>query len=139
LSESMHLTWSRDAVIAELSHNPAARVLLAEEEGETVGCIHWWKVIDEVQIMNLAVRPAFRRRGIARLMLEAAVRAARGEGATAVVLEVREGNVPAVALYESTGFQTIAIRPGYYEDTGENALFMRLEAGENLDFSCNLP
>ncbi len=139
LSESMHLPWSRDAVVAELGRNPAACVLLAEEEGEAVGCIHWWMVFEEAQIMNLAVRPAFRRRGIARLLLDAAVRAARTEGATAVVLEVREGNAPAVALYAAAGFRTIAVRRRYYEDTGENALFMRLEAGENLDFSCNLP
>ena len=139
LSESMRLTWSRDAICAELGSNPAACVLLAEEEGEAAGCIHWWTVFDEAQIMNLAVRPVYRRRGIARLLLDAAIQSARREGATAVVLEVRAGNTPAIELYTAAGFRTVAVRPGYYEDTGEDALFMRLEAGENLDFSCNLP
>jgi ribosomal-protein-alanine N-acetyltransferase len=139
LSETMRLPWSRDAVESELVRNPAACILLAEEGEEEIGCIHWWTVFDEIQIMKLAVRPAFRRRGIARLLLDAAVRAARTEGAAAVVLEVREGNTPAVALYTAAGFRMIAIRRGYYEDTGENALFMRLDVSEKFDFSCNLP
>jgi ribosomal-protein-alanine N-acetyltransferase len=105
----MRLPWSRDAVESELRPQSAARILLAEEGGEEIGCIHWWTVFDEIQIMNLAVRPAFRRRGNARLLLDAAVRAARTEGAAAVVLEVREGNTPAVALYTAAGFRMIAI------------------------------
>lgn len=82
----------------------------------------------EMEVYNIAVTAAFRRRGIASKLLSLALRAAAGNGATRAILEVRESNTAAIALYRSLDFIQVGIRRGYYHDTGENALvFARSE------------
>jgi ribosomal-protein-alanine N-acetyltransferase len=77
---------------------------------------------DEMHLLNLAVHPAHRRRGIARFLLTTALVRARSQGAAVVWLEVRPSNRAALALYHSFGFEEVGIRPGYYTDNGEDAL-----------------
>lgn len=77
---------------------------------------------DEVEILNLAVLPAMRRRGIARTLLLSALQAASKMGMQKAWLEVRATNAPAISLYESCRFCRAGIRPRYYPDTGEDAL-----------------
>jgi ribosomal-protein-alanine N-acetyltransferase len=73
-------------------------------------------------LMNIAVDPPARRRGLANAMLEAMLeRAGRAEAYT---LEVRTSNAPAIALYERFGFKSVGTRPRYYQDTGEDAIIM---------------
>jgi ribosomal-protein-alanine N-acetyltransferase len=77
-------------------------------------------------LMNVAVDPPLRRRGLADALLEELIgRVAPGEPIT---LEVRPSNGPAIALYERFGFRSAGTRPGYYRDTGEDALIMWLGA-----------
>ena len=86
---------------------------------------------DVWHVMDLAVAPAFRRQGIARALV-AEFLAAAGSAGRGVLLEVREGNAEAVALYEGLGFVTAGVRRRYYPDTGEDALVMLREpAGED--------
>ncbi|MCL4842987.1 MAG: ribosomal protein S18-alanine N-acetyltransferase [Bryobacteraceae bacterium] len=75
---------------------------------------------DEAEILNLAVDPAHRRRGLARKLLAAAFRAPR-----TFFLEVRESNASAQALYRSLGFTECGRRPGYYRQPDEAAILMR--------------
>jgi [ribosomal protein S18]-alanine N-acetyltransferase len=75
----------------------------------------------EREILNLAVHPSFRRRGIARSLLEDELARSRG----AWFLEVRESNLAALALYESMGFHPSGRRPDYYLDPPESAIVMR--------------
>ena len=82
--------------------------------------------LDEFTVARIASLPSFRRRGIARALLGRAIATARASGVTVVFLEVRAGNVPAIALYESVGFIATRRRKGYYAD-GEDALDMRWE------------
>jgi ribosomal-protein-alanine N-acetyltransferase len=73
-------------------------------------------------LMNVAVDPASRRRGIGRALLEEMFdRAGRDRQFT---LEVRTSNAPAIALYEQLGFRSAGTRPRYYRDTGEDAVIM---------------
>jgi len=99
----------------------------AGEGGATtlVGYLCRWFVADEMHILNVAVHPAHRRRGIAGVLLAEALREARALRTEAVTLEVRRGNVGARRLYEALRFEEVGVRRNYY-GSGEDALIMRL-------------
>lgn len=77
---------------------------------------------EEMEILNLAVHPLARRRGHGGYILHLLLQAARKMSMQKVVLEVRENNLAAIALYEKSGFRLNGLRKRYYADTGENAL-----------------
>jgi ribosomal-protein-alanine N-acetyltransferase len=77
---------------------------------------------DVWHLMNLAVDPPVRRRGLAGRLMEELI--ARVSPAEPITLEVRPSNGPAIALYRRFGFHPAGLRPGYYRDTGEDALIM---------------
>ena len=84
------------------------------------GCVHTG--ICEAHLMTLAVHPAYRRRGYGKALLDAFIRASADAGCTYMELECRKGNTAARALYEAAGFIKTLTRPGYYADTGEDAV-----------------
>lgn len=84
-------------------------------------------VLDEMHVMNVAVAPPERRRGIARWLLTFSMRRAARSGARRALLEVRAGNREAVALYESLGFRRLGVRRGYYREPVEDALVLARE------------
>lgn len=139
LASSIQTPWSLDAVRRELDLGGASHMLLAEGGARLAGCIHWRLVLDEMEIMNLAVAPDRRRQGVGRQLLASALSHARAAGATAAFLEVRAGNQAAIALYRGMGFQTFATRPRYYVIDGEDARCMCLQLAKPDVFSCNLP
>lgn len=122
--ECFSLPWSRDQIAAYLQQ-PAARAWGVLKDGHPVGYISICLVVDEMEIHNLAVRANYRRRGIGRLLLRHALDYGRGRGVTAIFLEVRSSNAPARALYRKEGFILAGRRPGYYRDTGEDALVLK--------------
>jgi N6-L-threonylcarbamoyladenine synthase len=81
---------------------------------------------DDGDIQTIAVSPDFRRRGLARILMRTLIGEARSRGASAVFLEVRADNPSARALYDSLGFEQIAVRPNYYRPDGVDADVMRL-------------
>ena len=117
--------WSLWCFLAEYA-NSKSTILVAgpppPEPWETWGYVIYWILADEMHLLNLAVHPDQRRRGIARSLLTAALDKARSQGAAVVWLEVRPSNAAALSLYHSFGFKEIGIRPGYYTDNGEDAL-----------------
>ena len=82
---------------------------------------------DFADIQDVFVEPDYRRRGIANKMLTELLKTLQ---VNAITLEVRESNVPAIALYEKYGFEAVHIRKNYYKN-GEDALLMRLEMSGN--------
>ena len=114
--------WHEESFI-ELMNNKDALILVAVCEDDTVaGYISMLNVVGEGQILNVAVRSAYRRRGIAGALVSEAMRQANLEFAdTEFTLEVRESNMGARALYEKLGFVCEGIRPGYYSDPVEDA------------------
>lgn len=81
----------------------------------------------DAHVLNIVVDPAWRRLGIARLLLDALVDAARERGADQLFLEARSGNTPALTLYHDIGFAEVAVRRGYYPLPGggrEDAIIM---------------
>ena len=116
--------WPTLALLQELAPSRLRLPLAAECGGEVVGYLMAWRTPDQLHILNVAVDPDRRRRGIAGALLEAALAVASREGLQEVTLEVRPGNAAALALYRRHGFAAAGLRPGYYADTGEDALVL---------------
>lgn len=89
---------------------------------ELAAYIALYRVLDEIEILNIAVHPSCRRQGYGKRLLGTLLQEARKMGITKAVLEVRTGNAPARALYEKLGFVQTGLRRHYYKDTGEDAL-----------------
>jgi len=121
---SFTMPWSRGAFLYEIEQNRVARCLVVREDGVIVGYMCVWEIADEVHVTNIAIHPAYRRRGIARNLLHGLVANARARELRMIVLEVRPSNHQAIALYESFNFRVTGRRRGYYYDTGEDALVM---------------
>jgi ribosomal-protein-alanine N-acetyltransferase len=98
--------------------------------GPLVAFCNYWLVAGELQLLNLATHPAWRRRGIAAMLMNHLLAVARARHCRQLVLEVRLTNHPAQALYAAHGFTTVGRRAGYYADNGEDALVMLLDLGE---------
>lgn len=128
--------WSRWSFLAELGHR-SSHMLVAgpspPQPWQTWAYLVFWVVLDEMHILNLAVHPAQRRRGIARHLLSAGLAQARSLGAEIAWLEVRPSNAAALALYKSFGFKEVGRRPRYYEDTQEDALLLTMEWGSEKE------
>ncbi|MDQ6816216.1 MAG: ribosomal protein S18-alanine N-acetyltransferase [Actinomycetota bacterium] len=113
--------WSLAMFVLELS-KPSGVCLAAIQGKSIVGYLVCSRYADVWHLMNLAVDPAARRRGIGSALLsEMLERAGPDEQYT---LEVRPSNAPAIALYERFGFSSSGTRRRYYRDTGEDAVIM---------------
>jgi len=126
--QSFSVPWSERTYRMELTGNPAAYLYVAESasSGEVVGYVGFWFIVDEAHVSTLAVKPGCRRQGIGRCLLENALREAARLGAELVSLEVRASNSGAITLYRRHGFKPRERRRGYYQDNGEDALYMIL-------------
>ena len=82
------------------------------------------QILDELHILQVATHPAARRQGLARALLAQILHAAREAGCAQALLEVRQSNAPAIALYAALGFEAVGRRRRYYSDTGEDALLL---------------
>ena len=118
--------WSENSVASELK-NKLALWLVAEENGAVAGYIGSQTCGDESDVMNVAVHPDFRRKGIAEALVNALVAELKAIGSRCLTLEVRASNAPAIALYEKMGFAEIGRRKNYYRNPREDALILRKE------------
>ena len=120
--------WSRSMFASELA-KPSSISLGAcsTETGELVGYLIISRYVDAWHVMNVAVTPDWRGRGIARLLLERLFELTAGDERRGYTLEVRVSNVTAIRLYERLGFVGRGVRRGYYTDNREDALIMWLD------------
>jgi len=126
--------WARLSFLAELGHSLSHTLVAGPpppQRWEVWGYLIYWVVAEEMHILNLAVHPQQRRRGLARLLLATSMTQARELGAQVAWLEVRPSNHPALNLYQSLGFKKVGRRPRYYDDTQEDALLLTLEWSES--------
>jgi len=126
--------WSRWSFLLELSQRNSRTLVAsppAPQPWQTWGYLIFWVVLEEMHILNLAVHPEYRRRGIARRLLAEGLAQARTLGAELAWLEVRPSNLAARALYKSLGFKEVGRRPHYYDDTKEDALLLTLDWGKD--------
>jgi ribosomal-protein-alanine N-acetyltransferase len=118
--------WSA-AGLAELFENPLTTSLLAEAaRGGLSGYLFARVVAGEAEILNLAVLPEFRGKGLGGALLAEALAGIR-EAAGTVYLEVRESNQAARRLYERAGFRPVGVRTDYYRAPRENGVLYRLD------------
>ncbi|MGZ4242761.1 MAG: ribosomal protein S18-alanine N-acetyltransferase [Solirubrobacteraceae bacterium] len=114
--------WSLAMFVLELSKPRGVCLAAVDEQDKLMGYLICARYDTVWHLMNIAVDPALRRRGIARALLEQMIeRAGRDREYT---LEVRTSNAPAIALYERFGFRSAGTRPRYYRDNGEDAVIM---------------
>ena len=118
--------WSENSVASELE-NPLSLWLIAEEDGAVCGYVGSQTVLDETDMMNIAVRPDCRRKGIAAALITELVSRLKARGSRVLRLEVRESNFSAIALYEALGFTQLGLRKNYYRNPKENALILGKE------------
>ena len=118
--------WSEQSVRSELN-NPLSLWLTALDGDTVAGYVGSQTVLDEADIMNVAVAPEYRRRGIARQLLDRRRDLLAAQGGRSLTLEVRASNEPAIALYESLGYVQVGRRPNYYFKPREDALILRKE------------
>ena len=97
------------------------------DEDKVAGYVGMYRVLDEGQILNIAVLPQYRKMGVGSALLEKIIEFSRGNGITFLTLEVRESNTAARALYEKFGFYQVGIRRDYYTAPKENAILMNMD------------
>lgn len=107
--------WTRAQVIGILAM-PGVWLTLAKSDGRTVGFTLSRAILDEAELLLLAVHPGVRRQGIGGALLRTMIAEARGRGVGTIHLEVRAGN-GAVSLYAASGFAKAGERRGYYRGT----------------------
>ena len=124
--QSLSRPWS-EATWREELDSPLGLYMVFAEGAAISGHIGVKRIVDEIHVMTLAVRPNRRRQGFARVLLKAVLDHPTSVGARRVYLEVRPNNLEAQALYSSLGFVQTGVRPGYYGD--EDALLLTLNLG----------
>lgn len=115
--------WTREGLTSELT-NPQAEFSVLLCDGTVAAYMGMHIVLDECYIANVAVAPAFRRRGLGKKLVENALTVAREKNCSFITLEVRVSNSPAIGLYSDCGFERVGERKNFYCAPTENALIM---------------
>lgn len=113
--ECFHGSWTAETLLSEL--NSPLNILVTEERGGAIAGFALGRVAaDEAELFRIATLPEFRRQGIAGRLLDRLHAGMRERGAACCFLEVRSRNAGAIALYEKSGYERIALRKNYYPD-----------------------
>ena len=121
--EIFTVPWT-EQMFADLLTRDYSLYLVAETDGQVVGCAGLTMLGEEGDIDKVMVDERFRRQGVAAMLLRELIDNAGQKGITSFTLEVRESNRPAICLYERFGFRSEGVRPGFYEKPAEDALIM---------------
>ena len=120
------MPWSENSIRYELS-NPLSLWVVAMEGDCVAGYVGSQSVMGEADMMNLAVAPNYRRKGIGERLVTELVSYLAKRDVSSLTLEVRASNDPAIRLYEKLGFTKVGCRPGYYRNPREDAWILRKE------------
>ncbi len=124
--------WSCTHFLAELASERATCVV-AEQDGQVAGYLCLTVLLDEAEILNVAVDPSSRRCGIGNALLQWACDQAVRQGAKVLRLEVRASSAPAIGLYQRWGFRQTGLRRAYYEDNIDAVLMDKKLMEEDVD------
>ncbi len=114
--------WTKNMFLGELAQ-PVTLYRVAVVDGTPVGYMGMYRIVDEGHITNIAVKKAFRGRGIGSCLMESFLQLGEDGLLSFLTLEVRESNQKAIRLYQKYGFRQVGRRPRYYENA-EDALLM---------------
>ena len=118
--------WSENSVASELN-NPLSLWLVALDGERLAGYVGSQTVMDESDMMNLAVHPDCRKQGTATALIVGLVEELAKRGSRCLTLEVRASNENAISVYRKLGFQEVGRRKNYYRNPREDALILRKE------------
>lgn len=124
--------WSRDSIRQELVENDLAFYVVAELDGEVVGYMGMWHIVDEGHVTNVVVHPDHRGKHVASAIVAVVLAYSEAGGIRRFTLEVRSSNEAAKALYRKFDFKEEGLRRGYYKDNGEDAVIMWRDPAEPL-------
>ena len=124
--------WSPELFRRELEHDWSTILVgvepLTSAPGRgterIIGFLIYWLVHDEVHVLNVAVGPEHRRKGVARSLMAETEKRAYMASASLMTLEVRRSNQAALDLYREFDYRAVGVRPNYYVDEGEDAIVM---------------
>ena len=124
--------WHEVTFRGELQNTGISFPLVAAERtaGRILGYIIYWRIQDEIQINNIAVHREARGWGIGEGIMRRVLDMERAAGVVFASLEVRMSNMPARALYEKLGFETLGLRKDYYVNPMEDALVLGLNLSQ---------
>jgi len=123
---SFTLPWSR-TFYEQLWPQEAISVWVGWQNHELVAYYLIQTVASEMELHTFAVKPELRRQGIGKKLMQHMLSMAKENSIKHIFLQVRPSNLAATSLYIGLGFEPIAIRKGYYQDNGENAVVMRFD------------
>lgn len=118
--------WNENMIISSWESRLSCW-LIAEIDGCVAGYVGSEAVLDSADMMNIAVAPEYRKRGIAEALIRALMEHLQQKNILFLLLEVRVSNAPAIALYNKLCFEQVGRRPRYYTNPREDALILRKE------------
>ena len=118
--------WSENSIASELG-NTLSLWLVALEGNTVIGYVGSQTVLGWTDMMNVAVHPDYRRRGVGKTLVEELSRLLKEQGSECLTLEVRASNEGAKSLYFGLGFAEVGRRKNYYRNPREDALILRKE------------
>ncbi|MDW7754465.1 MAG: ribosomal protein S18-alanine N-acetyltransferase [Brevefilum sp.] len=123
--------WPKDVFLYEIKRGRNSVCWVAEQAEyggkiQVVASIVIWLILDEAHIGTLAVKPGYRGQKIGQKLLALTLLECQQRGARQAMLEVRQSNHAAQALYRKFGFEAVGLRKDYYKDTHEDAVLMTL-------------
>ena len=119
--------WSRRLFKETLLFPHSVNLVLQGINGVVLGYINFYVIGEEAHMLNLAIDPDWRKKGLATHFLTYSIEFIKRRHATHFFLEVRESNQDAIKLYSKFGFEFIGRRKRYYVKTNEDALVMHLD------------
>lgn len=123
---SFSTPWSENSIYSEV-YGRYSITRVAVMDDRIVGYVMARLILDEGHLLDLAIHPGFRKRGIARMLMEDVIRGLRFNRCKAFFLEVRTSNSAALKLYGDLGFNVIGTRKNYYKNPVEDAFIMMLD------------
>ena len=125
---SFSVPWAKP-IFGEITSVPWLKFFTVLDDEKIIGYCGLNHILDEGQIINIAVHPDYRRRGIGNLLMDEMITYAKNNEIVLLTLEVRQSNTAARTLYEKYGFYAVGIRPGYYTHPTEDAVLMNKDLG----------
>lgn len=122
-SASFSRPWTRSHFLEELDSSFSHPTVALTADGAVAGYLCLKVVLDEAEVLDVAVKGSLRGMGVGRVLVQRALSFCRERGVQLVFLEVRAGNVQAISLYRRLGFREAGVRRKYY-DNGEDAILM---------------
>ena len=115
--------WSRQSFIDEIDNENSVFIVVKKED-KIVAYSGFWYIVDDAQIMNVAVDIAYKGMKISHILMKEMIQRAMDKNMATMSLEVRVSNEIAINLYKVYGFEIVGVRKQYYQDNKEDAYIM---------------